>query len=148
MTFGVSRGVKKALSIALMLGFLGLWGVLGACAAENPAKSRYVAYYFHGDKRCANCVTIEKYAQEALQGNFAAELGAGKLTWLPLNVMESQNQHFFYDFELTSQVVVLTEVSGDVTVRWKRLDRVWDLLKDRKDFAAYVVNETRAFMNP
>lgn len=148
MTFGVSRVGKKVLSIALMLSFFGLCGVAEASAADKPARSRYVAYYFHGDKRCTNCVTIEKYAQEALQEHFGAELGSGELTWLSLNVMESHNQHFFYDFQLTSQVVVLAEVVGDTTVRWKRLDRVWDLLKDREVFQSYVVGETRAFTNP
>jgi hypothetical protein len=135
-----------------------------ACAADTPAaaKSRtatsqtaastqptpkasgpMVVYYFHGSSRCQTCRTIEAYAEETVKATFAAELANGQLAWKPLNVDEAQNEHFVQDYQLFTRSLVL--VDGTNPKRFKNLDKVWQLVRDKPVFQKYVQDEVRAF---
>jgi hypothetical protein len=136
----------KGLLFIVTIAMLALVPLSGAGAAGADSDVRYVAYYFYGDQRCASCKTIEAYAEETVQRDFGAQLQSGKLEWLTVNAMDNDNQHFLYDFSLTNQTVVLVEISDDQRLKWKRLDRVWQLLRDKKAFQTYVSDEISAFM--
>ena len=103
-------------------------------------------YYFHGNKRCATCRSIEAYAREAIEAGFAEELKSGLMEWRTVNVDEPGGGRYVDMFKLTTRAVVLEEMRGDTQVRWKNLDRVWGLVKDKPAFVTYVQQETRAFL--
>ena len=42
--------------------------------------------------------------------------------------------------------VVLAEYRDDKIVRWKNLDKVWQLVRDKDAFTSYVQSETREFL--
>jgi hypothetical protein len=60
--------------------------------------------------------------------------------------MEAENRHFLDDFALTTQSVILTEQRGDEILRWKNLDRIWNLLNDKPSYVTYVQESCRAFL--
>lgn len=137
-------------SATVLLGF-----ALAAVAGDQPAapasapevqETHVVAYYFHGNVRCASCRKLEAYAEEAIVQGFADELAAGRLEWRAVNTDQPENAHFVKDFELTAKSVVLVSYRGDEVVRFENLTRVWQLLRDKDAFLGYVRDATHAFL--
>ena len=105
-----------------------------------------VAFYFHGNTRCATCRKIEAYADDAIHQGFAEALDSSALRWRVVNVDQPDNRHFVEDFQLVTRSVVLAEYRDDKVVRWKNLDKVWQLVRDKDGFTSYVQGETREFL--
>ena len=113
----------------------------------KAAERKVVAYYFHGNVRCATCRTIESYAKEAVDARFPDALRSGALEWRVINVDDPANEHYVEEFQLTTRSIVLESVVGGKRQDWKNLQRVWDLVRDDKEaFLGYVQDETRAFL--
>ncbi len=146
---------RVRLAIALSLGGL-LLGSAGAgiAVAADPSQaaatvvptSGVVAFYFHGNSRCATCRQIESYADEAIRTGFAEALAKGNLAWRVVNLDAEENQHFVEDFQLTTRSVVLAEYRDGKVVRFKSLDKVWQLVRSKEQFVDYVQTETRTFL--
>jgi hypothetical protein len=141
---------------ALLLAVAGIAAVTGATAvtpqkpkaptvvAATPAASPVVlVYYFHATTRCATCRTIEAYAKETVTSRFAADIEARRLEWQAVNVDEPANRHFIRDFQLYTRSVVVVDAKDPK--RYKVLDRVWPLVRDKAAFQKYVEQEIRAF---
>ena len=114
-----------------------------AVAATPAAAPGVLVYYFHATTRCATCKTIEAYAHETVAGKFAADLEARRLEWRTVNVEEPANQHFVRDFRLYTRSVVVVDAKDPR--RFKVLDRVWQLVRDKPAFQKYVEQEIRSF---
>lgn len=115
-------------------------------APPPPEERKVVVYYLHTTYRCPSCYRIEEWTAAAVTGRFAPELDQGLLEWRVLNVDAPPNAHFIEDYQLFTKSVVVSEVKNGREVRWKRLDRVWDLLEDPKAFEAYIEREVRSFL--
>jgi len=115
----------------------------GAPAAVPTAAATAVVYYFHATTRCATCRTIEAYAHETVASRFAADLEARRLEWQAVNVDEPANRHFIRDFQLYTRSVVIVDAKDPK--RFKVLDRVWQLVRDKLAFQRYIEQEIRAF---
>ena len=113
----------------------------GSGKKEAP-EHQVVAYYFYGTKRCVTCQTIEAYTEESLRSEFSGELESGKLVWQPVNVDTPDNEHFVQDYKLSTRSVVLVEMLGGKQKQWKNLSRVWELVRDKPVFIAYIQEET------
>ena len=114
--------------------------------SEKVEGLEVIAYYFHGNRRCATCRSIEAYAEEAIRKSFPAELASRKLQWRVVNVDRPENAHFVQDYQLVTRSLVLVEVEKDVQKKWKNLDKVWQLVRSKPEFTDYVVESTREFM--
>lgn len=105
--------------------------------------TKTVVYYFHGTKRCKTCNTIEAYAREAVNQNFAENIDTGKLEIKSINVEYPENEHFVKDFQLSMKTVVIANyVDGQIT-DWKNLDKVWNLVGNKDEFQNYIISETQ-----
>lgn len=113
--------------------------------AEKP-DHRLIAYYFHGKVRCPTCLAIEQGARETLVASFPEAFEMGLIEWEAVNTDEAWNAHYLTDFELSFSSLVIAEVSGSETVRWKNLHRVWQLVQDKAGFHDYVEQETQSFL--
>jgi len=119
----------------------------GATAVGTaPGAARFMAYYFHGTRRCHTCRTIEAQAQEAVQMAFAAELTQGRLAWTAVNLEEPGNGHFATEYGVTGSTLVIVEVKDGKPVRFAKLDKTWQLVRDKPAFMDYVANEVMTFM--
>jgi hypothetical protein len=114
-----------------------------AVAAAPAASPGILVYYFHATTRCATCRTIEAYAKETVTSKFASDLQARRLEWRTVNVEEPANRHFIQDFQLYTRSVVVVDAKSPK--RFKILDRVWQLVRDKAAFQRYVEQEIRAF---
>ena len=139
----------------LFIAMILLAGSVLAQAVAGPAQvavapmsmpSQLVVYYFHGNARCASCYKLEQYAKEALEQNFADELKSGKIVFKIVNIDKSGNDHFVADYQLYTKSVVLSLVKDGKQVRYKNLEKVWDLLRDQNQYHAYVRDEIEPFL--
>ena len=133
---------------ALLAGTVRAGDSTGSAAAAVTATSgsETVVFYFHGNARCATCKTIEAYADEAVHAAFAGELEDGALEWRVVNIDKPENRHFIQDFQLVTRSVVLAEYRDGEVVRFENLDQVWQLVRDKGRFLAYVQDATRGFL--
>ena len=113
--------------------------------ATQPAH-QVIAYYFHGNYRCPNCLKIEAYSREAIQTGFSSELKNGSLEWRVVNVDEPENRHFIQDYQLYTKSVILSDLHQGRQTRWKNLDQVWTFLPDKSAFVNYVAAEVRGYL--
>lgn len=118
----------------------------GAIPEANAQTDVIVAIYFHGNVRCATCRKIEAYADEAIAQGFADEVASGRVEWRAVNLDEPDNKHFIDDFQLITKSVVLVEYRDGEVTRWQNLDKVWQLVRNKEDFVAYVQDGTREFI--
>jgi hypothetical protein len=150
--------MKRTMALLSSAALLALSIAGAACAAERPVQAKggavkpsaaagktakTVVYYFHGTSRCMTCRTIEAYAEEAVKAAFASELASGATLWQPTNVDEPANAHFVKDYQLFTRSLVVVDAANPK--RFKNLDRVWQLVRDKPAFLKYVQDEVRAF---
>jgi hypothetical protein len=141
------HGVTALCVVFAVTLFFGM--VSGAMAQESAGDSLadgVVAFYFHGNVRCATCKKIESYAVEAVHSGFPEALEDGVLAWRVVNVDDEENKHFIQDFQLVTRSVVLAEFRDGEVVRWRNLDKVWQLVRDKERFVGYVQDGTKAFL--
>ncbi len=122
-------------------------GAPGAYAVVPDAKPRLDIRYFHRTIRCPSCTRIEELTKQAVEQAFASELSGGRVTWASVNLDTPENAHYDKDYKLTAQSVVLSDQRGDTEMRWKNLEKVWDLLSDEAAFTAYIQEEVLAWLN-
>jgi hypothetical protein len=115
-------------------------------AAPMSTPSQLVVYYFHGNARCPSCYKLEQYAKEALEQNFANELKSGKIVFKIINIDQAGNDHFVTDYQLYTKSVVLSLVRDGKQVKYKNLEKVWDLLRDQNRYHEYVRDEIKPFL--
>ena len=107
---------------------------------------KVIAYYFHGNYRCASCTKLEKYSRDAITMYFDNEIKQGFLTFKTVNTDLSENKHFLQDYQLYTKSLVLISVKNNKTLKWKNLDKVWQHLNNQNDFYKYVQTETKKFL--
>jgi hypothetical protein len=117
-----------------------------SATTTTDAGSKLVVYYFHATRRCWTCKTIEAFSEEAIRTGFAEQLESGEMEWRTVNIDKPENRHFVDDFQLATRTVVLVRVVDGVNKEWKRLDRVWELVRDKPAFVDYIWDNTNEFL--
>jgi len=117
-------------------------------APKNAPQSsrKVIAYYFHGKVRCRSCILIESYTKEAIYRDFGNELKTGRLEWRLVNVEEADNKHFIKDYKLYTKSVIIVDVQDNRQIRWKNLEKVWEILHEKDMFFNYIRDEIRAYL--
>lgn len=117
-----------------------------AFAADDQSAGKVIAYYFHGSFRCITCTNMEKYSNEAITTNFQDAVGAGNLEFKAVNVEDAGNEHFVNDYQLYTKALVLSMVKDGKEVKYKNLDQIWQLARNKQKFMDYVVSKVNEFM--
>lgn len=111
-------------------------------AAKGPSlRDGLIVYYFHSNTRCPTCEAIESQTHEAVQGDFAAQLGTGEIAWKTVNYEEPAASELATEFEIQMPVVVLARMKEGQMLEWNRLDQVWGLVGDKPAFAEFIRHE-------
>jgi hypothetical protein len=114
---------------------------------EKQATDRIVrVYYFHTTFRCPTCLKIEEYTKNAILSSFGPEIKKGTIIWKVLNVEEPQNRHFVDNFKLFTKSVVVVDEQKGKQVRWKVLDKTWELVRDQSAFTDYIRSEVKKYL--
>lgn len=110
------------------------------------SQNQVVAYYFHGDFRCSNCVKIEQYSKEAIEKYFSDELNSGKLVFRVINVDVEGNEHYMKDYRLYTKSLVLSLVKNGKEIKYENLQGVWKYLGDKDGFYGYVKSSVETYL--
>jgi hypothetical protein len=113
----------------------------------DTGDSRVIAYYFHSERRCATCMKLEAYSQEAIESGFGDLLADSSLVWRVVNFESADNEHFAKGYQLYSQAVILSRLENGTEVGWVNLDQIWTLVGDKEKFVAYIQTETKRFLD-
>ena len=105
-----------------------------------------IATYFHGKARCTTCRRLEAYAEAALNTGFPHELADGRLAWRTVDISQPENRHFAADYQLQYQSLILAEMRDGRQKRWKNVDQIWQKVRDREEYIAYVQREVARFL--
>jgi hypothetical protein len=117
-----------------------------ASAQKKQDATGIIAYYFHGNFRCATCRAIEQLSREAIEKNFKEQLKSGALTFLIINIDEPENEHFIQDYQLMTRSLVIAQIKNNKQVAWKNLPGVWKYVRDEKAFDNYVKTEIQSYL--
>jgi hypothetical protein len=140
---------RIVLAVSLLCLLHGASPAAAKAASDGSQKkdgSTVIAYYFHGDYRCYNCMTIEQYSKEAIEKYFPEQLKSGKLSFSVLNIDLPENAHFIKDYQLYTRTLIIAEFKNGKQVRWTSLTKVWDYIKDRDAFHKYVKSEIYTYL--
>lgn len=112
--------------------------------AQRVEQSKTRVYYFHGNMRCKTCKKIEALTKKTLEEGFAAQLKDGSVELQVVNVDETENEHFVEDYQLATRSVVVSQIKQGKETKWRRLDKVWQLVHDEPAFSDYLRTEIAA----
>ena len=110
------------------------------------ADNKVIAYYFHGNARCITCHKMEEYAKEAIEQNFPKELKEGRLVFKTVNVEEKENEHFINKYQLYTKSLIISQIEDSKETRYKNLTKIWECVRDKKQYFGYVTNEIRDYL--
>ncbi len=110
------------------------------------AEGKTVAYYFHGNMRCATCHKMEEYINEALDENFKDELASGLLISKAVNTDEKENKHFVDEYELYTKTLIIARTQNGKTIQHKNLSKIWEHVGNKENFITYVTTEIADFL--
>lgn len=97
-------------------------------------------YFFHTNKRCTKCRNLQAYAKEAVD-----QLADKTIHWKVVNIENAGNEHYVSEYSLiTSSVVLVREVDGQVE-KWKNLDKIWLLVKNKQKYIDYIQENIKSF---
>jgi len=114
-----------------------------AAASKKTAEKAAVVYYFYTNTRCSSCQMIEAYTKEAVEKNFKTGYKSWSVVFKGVNIEEAPNRHFVEAYQLDSKSVIVQKFSGDKSLKWGKLPKVWELTGDKEAFLGYVAAETR-----
>lgn len=154
-----SRGFKIAIGIAGII-------ILLITMTERPCRSgepsvagetsrnqtiqkkdhKIVVFYFHGTFRCFSCKRLEQLTTIAVEEGFSEGIKNGLVEMKLINVDKPENKHFIKDYRLYTKSVILSDCADGKEVRWKNLQRIWELFRNEKAFAAYIQKELRSYL--
>jgi hypothetical protein len=116
---------------------------------RTPGKnsSIVIAYYFHYTVRCKTCLKIEASARAIIEKNFAAQIADGTLKWMPFNLDDAGGKAFEKEFDISVSTLLLANMENGKHGKFKKLEKVWELIEDPVAFENYVTTELQAFLN-
>jgi hypothetical protein len=81
-----------------------------AVFAQKPTKLQIV--YFHAERRCPTCISIEDNTKKTLNTYFAKQVKEGTITLQVLNVEEEKNQKMVEKYKAEGSGLFLTSING------------------------------------
>jgi len=115
-------------------------------SGEKSGSGGYIATYFFTNVRCPSCLSIERLTSMTIRDEFAPDIASGRLRWRTVNLDGEGNFHYVKDYKLFTKSVIISQVVDGKEVRWKNLEKVWELLRNEGKFKKYVKDEVASFM--
>ena len=109
------KAMKNVLLIlTLCVGMVACSGGKTKSVAENQQTKKDVVevLYFHGAKRCATCMAIEKNTKELLEAAYAEPLESGKLVFRSVDITKEEALAERYEVSWSSLILVDYDKSG------------------------------------
>lgn len=83
---------------------------------ETAAKNYVEVIYFHSKQRCATCIAIEKYTQEAIHEKLANQIKNGEVVFKNIDISQKNNQAIAEKYKVTwSSLFIVKHKNGKET---------------------------------
>jgi hypothetical protein len=115
-------------------------------SANEPIKNdsvRIDVLYFHATIRCTGCLAIEELTESTMKDLYAKELKDSSITYSSLDFLAEGNEHFQDDYKFDVQTLIISKKVNGKEVKWKNLERIWDLYSNPGNYAKYLESEIR-----
>lgn len=109
-------------------------------------RSKVVVHYFHRKVRCQECLAVEDLSKRIVAKAFPELVASGRLEFRSVLLDDPDNWHYVDEFLLTSPSLVIAETRDNGVVRWKKLEKVWDLIGAAREFHSYVVEAIEEYL--
>jgi len=96
-----------------------------------------IVYYMHG-LPCITCTFIETTAEKIVHEDFAEAVQAGKMKFVSLNYLESENAALADKYNVGENMVIAVRFEDGGEVARVRMDRVMELASDAKGLEDYL----------
>jgi len=113
---------------------------------KKAPQKKIIVYYFKTTNGCASCAYIENYTGEALRAGFKKQMDDGTIEWKVVNLDNPENKHYIQDYQLSFKSVIVAEFEDGKQTRWKNLEMVWRLYKNKPEFLTFVQDEVKAYL--
>ncbi|MCX6160478.1 MAG: nitrophenyl compound nitroreductase subunit ArsF family protein [Ignavibacteriae bacterium] len=110
---------------------------------KNENGVSYTMYYFHPTARCESCINIENCTKELLVTKYKSN---PEIKFVPLNIENSENEHFTKDYNLKFSSVILTKQKNSKEEKYKNLDSIWTYSGNKDGFIKYADSEIESFI--
>lgn len=121
--------------------------IIKPSAKAAVEKKAAVVYYFYTNARCSSCKAIEAYTREAVETKLTPGYKDWKVEFTGVNMDDEPNAHFAQDYFLNSKSVVVQKFNGGKALKYRKLEKIWQLLGDKDAFMSYIVYETRELLD-
>ncbi len=121
---------------------------ISTSAVEPKAKDsiRVEVIYFHATQRCPGCIAIEELTESCMDGLFSKELKDSTTIYRSIDFLEPANEHFQDEYKFDFQTLILSKKVNGKEVKWKNLDKIWDLYANPEKYARYLESEVRKML--
>lgn len=92
-------------------------------------------YYFHGERRCYTCNSIEKHTKTTLDTYFAKELEKGTITYEVINIDKEENKAIARKFNVISSSLFIEK---KIAVGYEKINLTNFAFSNGKDEAKYI----------
>lgn len=75
------------------------------CSALKESTLRI--YYFHGERRCPTCISIEKNTKALLENKYKKEMEEGSIVFYSIDISASKNKSLVEEYEVTYSSLIL-----------------------------------------
>ena len=91
-------------------------------------------------------MAIEANAARVIEKDFSDQVASETLLWMPFNLDDPGGEEFEKEFDLSVSTLVLAEMKDGILSKYKKLEKVWELIRDSEKFDNYVKNEVNQFV--
>ncbi|MBT3423583.1 MAG: thioredoxin [Bacteroidetes bacterium] len=99
---------------------------------DNP---QLKVYYFHGERRCFTCNSIEKHTKTTLDTYFAKEIEKGLITYEVINIDKAENKAIARKFNVISSSLFIEK---KIAVGYEKLNLTNFAFSNGKNETKYI----------
>jgi hypothetical protein len=100
--------MKTIYSILAILFLIPITGTLAnSDSGSDPKPSKIIVYYFHYERRCANCVAIEEVTRKTLQEYYPTLVKKGTITFKSINMDEKSGENLADKLKVSGQSLLI-----------------------------------------
>jgi len=139
------QNIFRIIAIAFML----MSSIITASADDSAKKDsvRIDVLYFHATMRCAGCLAIEELTESTMKDTFGKELKDSSITYSSVDFLAEGNEHFQDDYKFDVQTLIISKKVNGKEVKWKNLEKIWDLYSNPGNYSKYLESEIRKLQN-
>ena len=104
--------MKKIIIIAILSLFVSSISFSQTKTTAVPAKAKVEVYYFHGETRCATCISIEENTKKALETNFSKEMKDGSVKFNVIDISNSKNKAIADKYKVYGSSLYITRIAN------------------------------------